>query len=148
MKSKVVEDADVVTYVVVCDPGDEAVSALTQFARAERLEAAQITAVGAFERATVGWFDRQARDYRRIQVNEQCELLSLIGDVAEGEDGPIVHVHAVLGLSDGTTRGGHLLEGRVFPTLEAIVTETPAELRKVMRPDIGIALIDLDQSES
>ena len=148
MKSKVVEDADVVTYVVVCDPGDEAVSALTQFARAERLEAAQITAVGGFERATVGWFDRAARDYRRIQVNEQCELLSLIGDVAEGEDGPIVHVHAVLGLSDGTTRGGHLLEGRVFPTLEAIVTETPAELRKVMRPDIGIALIDLDRSQA
>jgi len=55
MKAKVIEDADVVTYVVVCDPGDEAVSALTQFARAERLEAAQITAVGAFEHATVGW---------------------------------------------------------------------------------------------
>ena len=148
MKYKVVEDADVVTYVVVCDPGDEAVAALTQFARAEDLEAAQITAVGAFEGATVGWFDRQARDYRRIPVDEQCELLSLIGDVAEGQDGPILHVHAVLGLSDGTTRGGHLLEGRVYPTLEAVVTETPAELRKVLRPDIGIALIDLDQSES
>ena len=148
MKAKVIEDADVVTYVVVCDPGDEAVSALTQFARAERLEAAQITAVGAFEHAIVGWFDREARDYRRIPVDEQCELLSLIGDVAEGEDGPIVHVHAVLGLSDGTTRGGHLLEGRVFPTLEAIVTETPAELRRILRPDIGIALIDLDRSES
>jgi hypothetical protein len=52
MKSKVVEDADVVTYVVVCDPGDEAVSALMQFARSERLEAAQITAVGAFEHAS------------------------------------------------------------------------------------------------
>jgi hypothetical protein len=46
MKAKVVEDTDVVTYVVVCDPGDEAVSALTQFARSERLEAAQITAAG------------------------------------------------------------------------------------------------------
>ena len=148
MKAKVVEDADVVTYVVVCDPGDEAVSALTEFARSERLEAAQITAVGAFEYATVGWFDRAARDYRRIPVDEQCELLSLIGDVAEGQDGPILHVHAVLGLSDGTTRGGHLLEGRVFPTLEAVVTETPAQLRKVLRPDIGIALIDLDRSES
>lgn len=62
MKSKVVEDADVVTYVVVCDPGDEAVAALTQFARSEDLEAAQITAVGAFEHATVGWFDRAAKD--------------------------------------------------------------------------------------
>jgi len=148
MKTKVVEDADVVTYVVVCDPGDEAVSALTQFARSEHLEAAQITAVGAFEHATVGWFDPAARDYRRIHVDQQCELLSLIGDIADGQDGPVLHVHAVLGLSDGTTRGGHLLEAKVFPTLEAVVTETPARLRKVLRPDIGIALIDLDQSES
>ena len=148
MKYKVVEDADVVTYVVVCDPGDEAVAALNEFARAEDLEAASITAVGAFEHAVVGWFDRAARDYRRIPVDEQCEVLSLLGDVAEGADGPIVHVHAVLGLPDGTTRGGHLLEGKVFPTLEVVVTETQAELRKVLRPEIGIALIDLDQSES
>ena len=148
MKSMIVEDADVVTYVVVCDPGDEAVAALTQFARAEDLEAAQITAVGAFERAVVGWFDRTAKDYRHIPVDQQCEVLSLIGDVAMGQDGPSVHVHVVLGLSDGTTRGGHLIEGRVFPTLEVVVRETPAELRKVMRPDLGLALIDLDQSES
>jgi predicted DNA-binding protein with PD1-like motif len=148
MKSKVVEDADVVTYVLVCDPGEDAVAALADFARAERLEAAQITAVGAFERATVGWFDRAAKEYRRIPVDEQCEVLSLIGDVAEGQDGPSVHVHVVLGLADGTTRGGHLLEGQVFPTLEAIVTETPAALRKVARPDLGIAVIDLDRSES
>jgi predicted DNA-binding protein with PD1-like motif len=147
MKSEVVEDADVVTYVVVCDPGDEAVVALQQFARSEQLEAAQITAIGAFERATVGWFDPAARQYRRIPVDEQCELLSLVGDVAMGADGPVPHLHVVLGLSDGTTRGGHLLEGQVFPTLEAVVTENPAYLRKVVRPEIGIALIDLDQSQ-
>jgi uncharacterized protein len=148
MKYKIVEDADVVTYVVVCDPGDEAVAALTQFAQAEDLEAASIAAVGAFEHAVVGWFDRAAKDYRRIPVDEQCEVLSLLGDVAEGQDGPILHMHTVLGLSDGTTRGGHLLEGKVFPTLEVVVTETPAELRKIMRPDLGIAVIDLDRSES
>src|SRR5271165_3219091 len=148
MRTRVVEDADVVTYIAVCDPGDEAVAALTQFARAERLEAAQITAIGAFERASVGWFDRAAKQYRRIPVDEQCEVLSLVGDVAEGQDGSVLHVHVVLGLADGTTRGGHLLEGWVFPTLEVVLTETPAELRKVMHPDLGIALIDLDRSES
>jgi len=93
--------------VVVCDPGDEAVAPLTQFARAERLEAAKITAVGAFERATVGWFDPAARDYRRIQLDQQCPLLSLLGDVAEGQDGPILHMHVVLGLSDGTRVNCH-----------------------------------------
>jgi uncharacterized protein len=148
MKAKVIEDADEVTYVAVCDPGDEAFGALTQFARDQDLEASQITAVGAFSRATVGWFDRAAKQYRRIPVDEQCEVLSLIGDVAEGPDGPNVHVHVVLGLSDGTTRGGHLLEGWVFPTLEVVIREAPAELRKVMNPEIGIALIDLDRSKS
>jgi predicted DNA-binding protein with PD1-like motif len=148
MKSKVVEDADVVTYVVVCDPGDEAVATLQQFARAEQLQASQVTAVGGFERAIVGWFDRAAKQFRHIPVDEPSEVLSLIGDVAEGQDGPSLNLHVVLGLSDGTTRGGHLIEGQVFPTLEAIVTETPAELRRVMRPDIGVALIDLDRSEA
>ena len=148
MKARVIEDAEDVTYVVVCDPGDEAFETLTQFARAQDLGASQITAVGAFEHATVGWFDPATKRYRRIPVAEQCEVLSLIGDVAEGEDGPSVHVHVVLGLSDGTTRGGHLLEGWVFPTLEVIIREAPAELRKVMNPDIGIALIDLDRSDS
>ena len=88
MKAKVIEDADDVTYIVVCDPGDEAFGVLTQFARAQDLEAAQITAVGAFSRAIVGWFDRATKQYRRIPVDEQCEVLSLIGDVAEGQDGP------------------------------------------------------------
>src|SRR3984957_13537206 len=148
MKAKVIEDADEVTYIVVCDPGDEAFGTLTQFARAQDLEAAQITAVGAFSHAVVGWFDRETKQYRRILVDEQCEVLSLIGDVAEGPDGPSVHVHVVLGLFDGTTRGGHLLEGRVFPSPEVIIREAPAELRKVINPDIGIALIDLDQSDS
>ena len=148
MKSKVIEDADVVTYVVVCEPGDEAVAVLTQFARTERLQASQITAIGAFERATVGWFDRAAKQYRRIPVDQQCEVLSLAGDVAEGPGGASLHAHIVLGLADGTTRGGHLLEGWVFPTLEVIVTEAPARLRKVARADLGIALIDLDRSES
>ena len=62
-------------------PPGHAVAVLAQFARAEGLEAAQVTAIGAFERATVGWFDRAARQYRRIPVDEQCEVLSLIGDV-------------------------------------------------------------------
>ena len=148
MKSKIVEDADVVTYVVVCDQGDEAMGSLKQFARTERLEAAQITGVGGFERATVGWFDRSARQFRRIPVDEPSEVLSLIGDVAEAQDGPGLNVHVVLGLSDGTTRGGHLLEGQVFPTLELVVTENPAELRRVMHPDLGVALIDLDWSQT
>lgn len=133
------------TYVVVLDPGDETMSVLSGFAADRALTGAQLTAVGAFERAVVGWFDREAKDYRPISVDQQCEVLSLVGDVALGADGPQPHIHAVLGLADGSTRGGHLLEGHVWPTLEVIIRESHAGLRKTYRPEIGIALIDLDK---
>jgi len=82
--------------------------------------------------------------YRKIEVNEQCEVLSAIGDVAVGDDGkPSLHVHIVLGLADGSTRGGHLMSGVVRPTLEVVLTEVPSTLRRRKRPELGIALIDL-----
>ena len=143
MRWKLIDQTSAPTYVIVLDPGDEAFTAISSFARERELTAAQVTAVGAFESATVGWFDRIAGQYRPIEVGEQCEVLSLLGDVAVGGDGPQPHLHVVLGLADGTTRGGHLLAGRVWPTLEVIIRETPAVLRKTDHPELGLALIDL-----
>ncbi|MGC9540584.1 PPC domain-containing DNA-binding protein [Streptomyces sp. UG1] len=142
MKWRQVQASPASVYVLVPAPGEEALEEITRFARERALGASQVTAVGAFARAVVGWFDREAKDYRRIGVDEQCEVLSLLGDIAVGEDGPTPHLHAVLGLSDGTTRGGHLLQGQVWPTLEVIVRDSPAALAKIHRPDVGLALID------
>jgi predicted DNA-binding protein with PD1-like motif len=131
------------TYVLVLDAGEEAFSAITGFAGQNRLGGASLSAIGAFERATVGWFDLAAKTYRPIEVAEQCEGLSLLGDIATGDDGkPSLHLHAVLGLRDGTTRGGHFLKGLVRPTLEVTIVETPAHLLRRKRPELGIALID------
>ena len=61
-----------------------------------------------------------------------------------GDDGkPSLHMHAVLGLKDGTTRGGHFLKGIVRPTLEVTIVETPVHLRRRKQPALGIALIEL-----
>ena len=131
------------TFVLVLDEGEEAFAAITAFASAQGLSAASLTAIGAFSRAKVGWFDLDARRYRPIPVDEQCEALSLIGDIATDDAGePSLHMHAVLGLKDGSTRGGHFLEGQVRPTLEVTVVETAAHLRRRKRPDLGIALIE------
>jgi uncharacterized protein len=148
MSWKLVDKSEGRTYVLVADPGEDALEALNALAHEEELSAAQITAVGAFARATIGWFDRDAKAYSEIAVDQQCEVLSLIGDIARGDDGPVVHAHAVLGLSDGHVRGGHLLAGEVWPTLEVIVRESPEALQKTEHPEIGIALIDLDRTSS
>jgi uncharacterized protein len=144
MKSRAVSDGRERTFVLVLDQGEEAFKAITEFANKEAISGASVLAVGAFAEARVGWFDLSAKAYRPIAVSEQCEVLSLAGDVAEGDDGKAsLHLHAVLGLQDGSVRGGHFLSGSVRPTLEVTIRETVAHLRRKKRPDLGIALISI-----
>jgi uncharacterized protein len=144
MKSKVVVDERERTFVLILDQAEEAFQTLSKFADRERITGASVTAIGAFEHAKVGWFDFSAKHYKSISVGEQCEVLSLTGDIAQGDDGKAsLHLHAVLGLSDGSVRGGHLLEGIVRPTLEVTIVETAAHLRRKKKPGLGIALIEL-----
>ena len=145
MKSKLVAEGDGErTFVLTLDPSEELFSTITGFAERENVGAASLTALGAFSRATVGWFDLENKTYCKIPVAEQSEVLSAIGDIALDDHGrPSLHIHVVLGLSDGSTRGGHLLEGFVRPTLEVTLVEMPAHLRRKKRPELGIALIDL-----
>jgi uncharacterized protein len=144
MKEKLLHDQGEKTYALVLDPGDEVVSSLTGFARRRGLAASHLTAIGAFSQAVLGYFDRDRKDYRRIPITEQVEVLSLIGDVALKDGKPALHAHVVLGKADGTTVGGHLLEAQVWPTLEVILVESPAHLRRHHDPASGLALIDLD----
>lgn len=144
MKTKLIHQADgQKTFAVVLQTGDEAVSCLKTFAERERLNAAQITAIGALSHAVLGYFDWDEKKYHRIPVTEQAEIASFIGDIVLAEDGqPSLHAHVVLGRRDGTALAGHLFEAHVRPTLEIIVTESPEHLRKRHDPESGLALID------
>jgi predicted DNA-binding protein with PD1-like motif len=133
------------TFVAVLDTGDEAVGSLVDLARAERLAAAQITAIGAFRAAVLAYFNWESKKYEEIKVDDQVEVASFMGDIGQNQDGgPAVHIHAVLGRRDGSAVAGHLLRGEVRPTLEVVVTESPAHLRRVFDPTSGLSLIRLD----
>jgi uncharacterized protein len=133
-------------YAVVLATGDEVARELGRVVREQQIGAGALTAIGAFEKAVLGYFDWQTKTYKRIPVDAQVEVLSLIGDVAVSDGSPTLHMHAVLGKPDGSTIGGHLLECHVRPTLEITLTEPPACLRKRKDPETGLALIDLDRS--
>jgi predicted DNA-binding protein with PD1-like motif len=143
MKTKLIHDAPQRTFAVVFDKGDEVLENLLAFARAENLSAAEFTGLGALSDAVLGYFDWQKKDYRQIPINEQVEVLNLTGNIALADGKPKLHPHIVLGKADGTAHGGHLLEGHVRPTLELIVTESPAHLRRRSDPETGLALLRL-----
>lgn len=143
MKSKLLSEQGGRTFAIVFATGDEVAGGLLKFAQENGLSATHFTAIGAFERVTLGYFDWQEKDYRRIPLLEQVEVVSLIGDIAFDNGEPKVHAHVVVGKSDGTAYGGHLLEAYVRPTLEVVLVESPGHLSRRMDQDSGLALIDL-----
>jgi predicted DNA-binding protein with PD1-like motif len=143
MRSKILNEAGERSFALVCETGDEPMSLLERFAREHNVTAARFTAIGAFREVVVGYFDWERRQYLRIPIREQVEVLSLAGDIAIGDQGPKIHAHVVLGKRDGSAHGGHLLEARVRPTLEVILTESPAVLVRKHDTESGLALIRL-----
>ena len=145
MRSSLLLDRGERTFVVVLDKGDEVLEGLTAFASQQRLRASHLTAIGALRDVTLGYFDPATRAYREIPVTEQVEVLSLLGVLTLDGEKPKLHAHIVVGRADGSTRGGHLLGGHVWPTLEVVVEELPRHLQRRTDPETGLALIDLDQ---
>ena len=144
MKAKVLNEAPERTIALIFEKGDDVVPILEQFAREHALSASRFSAIGALRTAVLGYFDWERKDYDRISVEEQVEVLSLTGDIALDGDQPKVHAHAVLGRRDGSTIGGHLLQATVRPTLEVLLVESPGYLRKTCNRETGLALIDID----
>jgi uncharacterized protein len=135
-------DAAPKTFILVFDSGDELATGLLGFAREQGLTAASFKAVGAVSSVRLAWFNWESRRYdTSVALDEQLELLSVIGDVALLDDQPVVHAHAVVGRRDGTAHGGHLLEALVRPTCELVLVESPVHLQKRVDPDSGFAFI-------
>lgn len=142
MRTQLLHDAHGArTWAVVFETGDEFVDGLNAFARRESLSAAQITGIGAFSSVVLKYFDWEKKDYEEIPVDEQVEVASLLGDIAESDDGPVVHIHVVVGRRDGKAMAGDVARGLVRPTLEVVVREAPAHLRRRHDPASGLALI-------
>lgn len=142
MKAKLIhEHGGERTFALIFNTDDEVMSNLIAFAKEQKLGGSRISAIGAFREVTLGYFDWETKNYKHIPVKEQVEVLSLLGDIALEDGEPKVHAHVVVGRADGSTRGGHLVEAHVRPTLEVMIVESPEHLQKQVDPESGLALI-------
>lgn len=150
MQTALLDDNDGLrTWAVVFATGEEAKAGLTEWATQAEVTAAQLTGIGAFESATLGWYDLDAKTYRDIDVSTQVEVLTLAGDISLSPKGEqFVHMHVTCARRDGATIGGHVQEATVRPTLEVVVTEVPSRLRRRHDEASGLALLDLGEAAS
>jgi uncharacterized protein len=129
-------------YAVIFSKGDEAFSGLLDFAEKYHITSAHFTAIGALNGATLAWFDPKRKMYKKLPIEGQVEVISMIGDIALYQGKPAVHAHMMVGTSDGTTRGGHILDAYVSPTLEVMVTVDSIAMQKRFDPETDLTLID------
>jgi len=145
MESKLIYEREgLKTYVLVYEKGDEFISELQMFAKQHTLASSHFTAIGAFGDAVLGFFDRQNMDYKKIPVNEQVEVLTLLGNITMHEGEYKIHAHAVLGKADASALGGHIFEAHVWPTLELVVEESPKHLLRQTDAETGLPLLKLE----
>ena len=131
------------TFAIILESGEQVMEQIKAFAKEQNLSASHFTAIGAFSKIIVGFFNFSIRDYKKIHIKEQVEVLVLTGDITLYENEHKIHEHVVLGKKNGTAHGGHLLKAKVHPTLEIILNESPEYLNRKMDENIGIALIKI-----
>ncbi len=104
--------------------GDEIVSGLTDLMLKHNIKSGYVTGLGGLSGALLAFGDPKVNAFKKIQITDKCELVSLVGDIAERDGKPYVHLHAVVAFADGSTKAGHVMEAHVAPIAEISVVAT------------------------
>ena len=114
------------TFEVTMRKGDEVAAGLTEFAEQHHVTRAHVTGIGAVNAAVLGWFDPDKRKYKKIVINQEVEVVSFAGNISLENGRPFLHAHAVVAFPDGSTKGGHFIEGHVSLEMQIFVVDSDA----------------------
>jgi len=98
-------------HIVKLPVGADIVRTITEFATDQGIEKAWVTYLGAVQRASLRYYDQDAKVYRDFDIDRHLEVLSGVGNISLLEGKPFLHTHAAFGDADGNAFGGHLNEG-------------------------------------
>ena len=131
-------------YVVSLDNHVNLIEALSDFCRAEKIEAGSVNGIAAQGEATFRFLDPAVKKYVDRTLSEQMEATCIIGNISVKDGAPYLHVHVTCSRSDYSCVGGHLLEARINGACELFV-EKFAGVSNGRRfdPDTGLTLYDL-----
>jgi predicted DNA-binding protein with PD1-like motif len=139
-------------YVIRFEDEESFPERFLEFLSHKNVTGGSFTAIGAMRRTRIAFFDIESKEYRDREIDEQVEVLALMGNVAIHEGERIVHAHITLGRSDYSVLGGHLRHGIVRPTLELILVvnsegaaDDASALRRTVDRKFGLPSLDLHE---
>ncbi len=110
-------------HLVRLNCGEDLYDGLTAFAKERGIRAAAVNCLGAVRRASLRYYDQEAREYRDFVLDEHLEVVAGVGNVSLLDGEPFLHLHAALADADGRAFGGHVNAGTEVFALEATIWE-------------------------
>ena len=102
-------------------------------------------AIGAVKYAKMAFYGQEDHAYHEFSEDEPAEILNCTGNVSELDGETFVHAHITLALKDGTTKGGHLVEGTKIFACELFAIPLDGEQLKRTFDDVtGLKLWKAD----
>ena len=128
------------TYMLRIDVGEEIIESLKAMCAWEGVRLAQVSAIGAADRAAVGVYDLAEKQYHREDLEGFMEIANLSGSVTEMNGEPYIHLHATLADQRNILHGGHVISMCVGATCEMFVQVLDGSVTREKDEGLGINL--------
>jgi len=103
------------------DCGCDLLEELTNICIERGVNLGRVQAIGAVQKANIGFYDQENRTYRFSAIDHPLEIVNLLGNISIKDGKPFVHAHIALSNEAGVSYGGHLASGTIVFACEFIL---------------------------
>lgn len=128
-------------YTLRLDKDEDLFPTLEAWAIKNQIKTGYFKGIGALKELELGFYHLHKKVYTRKFFKDECELLSLDGNMTFKEGAPLFHIHAVLGDEEFKAFGGHLFFAKVAVTCEIQFVPLEKKIERAMNEDIGLYLM-------
>jgi len=128
-------------YVLKAEVGEDVMNELKVFCTEQRIEAASFFAIGAAKEIRIAWFDIHKKEYVQREIQQELEIISLLGNVAVGNGEVIVHAHGSFSDKDMQVMAGHVTKVIVGAACEIVLEKLEGKIEKAYDSETGLKLM-------
>jgi predicted DNA-binding protein with PD1-like motif len=101
--------------------GCDLLEELTKVAAERGVRLGRIEAIGAVQKARIGFYNQETRTYQFSSFDHAMEITTLAGSISIKDGNPFVHAHITLADTEGKAYGGHLAAGTIVFACEFLL---------------------------
>ena len=109
------------TYILKLEQHEELTREIKKFCTENNISNAQISALGAVNSVTLGFYNSQTKEYEEQSFHKAFELSGAQGTILNVDGEQVLHLHATISDKDFRSYGGHLFRAVVSKTIEVVI---------------------------